>query len=111
MAGTFTGKALGQAALDNTEGDVYTVPALTVARVTQLVLCNSDSVDRTVRVWAIPPAGSSAIANAIFYDFTVPANMSIFEEVNMFLAAGAKIRGLASVAAVVSCQAYGIEEV
>lgn len=107
----YTPKVLGQVALGTAEGDVYTVPALNVARVNLLVLNNTSSTDRTVRIWVIPSGGASSIANALYYDFTVPANTPVVERLDgMFLAAGDKIRGLASAAAVVSCQVFGMEK-
>lgn len=110
MAGTFTAKPLGQVSLTAAEADVYTVPASTVARVTQIVFCNTDTSDRTVRLWAIPSAGASGVANALFYDYLIPAKRSLVVDTNLYLSAAAKIRGLASVTSVVSCQVFGIEE-
>lgn len=110
MAGTFTAKPLGQVSLTASEADVYTVPASTVARVTQIIFCNTDTSDRTVRLWAIPSGGASGVANALFYDFVIPAKRTIAFDCNFYLSAAAKLRGLASVTSVVSCQAFGIEE-
>lgn len=53
---------------------VYTVPALTRTLLKSMDICNTTAVDKTVRVFLVPSAGSPIAGNALLYDFTIPAN-------------------------------------
>lgn len=80
-------KTLGQLAPSAaTNQDLYTVPALTSAVTSTLVVCNFGTVSTTFRV-AVRPAGA-AIANQhyIVYDQTLGANDSVFLTLGLTLA-------------------------
>lgn len=58
MAGTFTGKVMGEGQLPNTKGTLYTVPASTVAFVKRITLFNTNAAQQTINVY-LNPGGTS----------------------------------------------------
>jgi hypothetical protein len=104
---TSTLKQAYQGALTNTTTTtLYTVPAATKFLLKELVLCNTDTSARTVTMqWG---AGTAA-ANRFLSALTIqPGETKIFS-FNTVLQTGETISGGASVGAVVSCTASGVE--
>lgn len=102
-------KVLGQAALAATTlTDVYTVPALTSAVVSSVVLCNRSATPTTARV-AVSPAGAS-IDNKhyVAYDIELLGNESIALTLGITLATTDILRAYAA-AATVSVNVFGTE--
>lgn len=114
MAGTFTSKSLANAELPTVNGTIYTVPALTTARVTEIILCNCAGATRTVTLHFVESGdsadtGAGAGVNAFMEAFTVTAGVPFILPMNTFLDAGDTIQGLAS-GADVFIHVSGVEE-
>lgn len=69
-----------------TNTTVYTVPALTVAIVKNILLCNTTAAPITIRTFAVPVGQSAGESTAIFYDYEVPANFTFSK--NLYLVLG-----------------------
>ena len=67
-------KMLGQAApAAATDTRLYQAPALTVAIVSSIHVCNTGAADDSIRIFAVPaPGGAGAVGNALYYDLVVP---------------------------------------
>jgi hypothetical protein len=87
----------------------YTVPAATTTRVTEILLTNQDTVDRTVSLHYVAPAGAAANSNRILPAVNVPAGQLVKLKLDSVLPTGAMIQALASVTAVVVIHASGAE--
>ena len=109
MASTL--KKLAQAQFGIADAVVYTAPAGTTTVITAIVLCNTDTSDRTFRLHQVDAAGSSSAANALFYDLAVAAKRTFMPPTGLILQAGQMLRGLASAATVVTISVFGIERV
>lgn len=104
---TATMKQAYQGALSaTTTTTLYTVPALTKFLVKEVVLCNTDTVARTVTAqWG----GGTAAANRWLSALTLqPGETRVFG-FNKVLDAAETITGGASSASVVSCAISGVE--
>jgi len=80
-------KVLGQSAPGAASlTDIYTVPALTTAVASSIVVCNRSATPTTFRV-AVRPAGA-AIANQmyLYYDVAMPGNDTFIATVGISLA-------------------------
>lgn len=75
---------------------VYTVPALTKAMLKSFDICNTTAIDKTVRVFFVPSAGSPSTGNAIIYDLNVSANQIFSWNGLKVMGAGATIQTSAS---------------
>jgi hypothetical protein len=77
--GVDTYKKLGQGALTGagTQDTLYTVPALTSAVVSLIVIANISATARTVNLWHVPNGGAYGDANALLKGVNVPANTTI----------------------------------
>lgn len=85
------------------------MPALTSWRVGEVNVCNTDTADHTFRLYFVPPAGSIGVANVQFYDFPIPAKVTMTFPRNSFLAAGATIQGQSD-SALVGLSVFGVAE-
>ena len=114
MAGTFTSKSLANAELPTGNGTIYTVPALTTTRVTEILICNCAGAARTVTLHFVESGdsadtGAGSGVNAFMETFEVAAGVPFILAMNTFLDAGDTIQGLAS-GADVFIHVSGIEE-
>lgn len=105
---TDTAKPLAQAQLSTINGTIYTVPAATTTRTTQVVICNTDTDPLTFRLHHLWSGASVSAANALFYDATIQASQTLTLE-EIFMVTGDKITGLASIGSKVTVSMYGIE--
>jgi hypothetical protein len=106
----FTEKRLGASApADTNNATLYTVPAATTAVMKSLRICNVTSSDATCRVFLVPSGGSAGVTNAIYYDFTVPANSTLSDDGFHVLATGGTIVVRSSVADTLTFTASGAE--
>jgi len=104
-------------ALTASAATYYTVPsrpenAITVVH--GIILCNTDSTARTVRVHNIASGGTAAASNAIIYDATIEPNTTevfCFGDGVWIIPAGGFIQALASSASVVTITINGAEYV
>lgn len=87
----------------------YTVPAATTTIIKEILFCNTDTAARTVAAHIIPSAGSALVANQIFQDTVLQAGETKIFSLSQVLPAGSFLQALASVAAVVSITASGVE--
>lgn len=93
----------------------YTVPSSpdnTITHVRGLILCNTDTAQRTVRIHNVASGGAVAASNAIFYDLTIAAKTTVkvcFDEGHWVLTAGMTIQALADSASVVTITLCGQE--
>lgn len=102
-------------AMTNSAATYYTVPAApdnTITHVRGLILCNTDSSARTVRVHNVASGDSVAAANAIFYDLEIAAKQTVkvcFDEGHWVMTAGMTIQALADTGSVVTITLSGQE--
>jgi len=104
-------KKLAQVQLGSSDGVIYTTPAGTTTVITALVLCNTDTSDRTFRLHQVDAAGSSSAANALWYDYPVATKRTFMPPTGLILQAGQLLRGLCSAATVMTVSVFGIERV
>jgi hypothetical protein len=93
---------------------LYTSPNLPGARseVLQIVVANTDSSDRTVRLHMVAKGASSAVSNALFYDVTVTANTTVVHDsLRLIMEEGYMLRGLQSVADKLCITITGLVEI
>ena len=89
----------------STSSNGYTV-------VTSLVICNTDTAERTFTVYAIVQSGTAATGNKIFDAVTIAANTTYIiglDEGMLVLPSGSFIQALADSANVVTITAAGVE--
>lgn len=102
---TTTAKQLGQVALGSSTGTIYG-PVTAKAIVAEILVCNTDTTDRTVTIYA---GSGTAVANTIVCGASVAAGETKVLSLSTVLDAGHYLKGLASAAAVVSVTASGVE--
>jgi hypothetical protein len=106
-------KQLFQAQLASSIGTLYTVPEVNTgrAKLTNLVLCNTDSAARDVTLHIVPAGGTASAANRILSAARMPADTSwlLPKRGDIYIEPGGSIQGLCSVAAVVTVTANGEE--
>lgn len=85
---------------------LYTVPASTKTIVKEILLCNTDTVARTVTMFF---GSGTAADNTILSAITLQAGETRFVTLSSVLIAADKISGGASSASVVSCTISGVE--
>lgn len=106
-------KVLGQLAPANiTLNDLYTVPALTAATISSLIVCNRTTSQTTFRI-AVQTAAEAASATAdkhyIFYDQELDPNSTFAITIGLTLNAGDVVRVRSSVSGSISYNIFGIE--
>lgn len=102
-------------ALTASDATYYTVPdkpdnAITMVR--GMILSNTDTVARAVRVFNVASGDTAAQANAILYDVSIPANTVVqfsFGEGEWVMTSGGTIQAKASTASVVTITLGGQE--
>jgi len=85
---------------------LYTVPASTSTIVKEILLCNTDTVSRTVTITA---GDGTVVKNTILDALPISAGETKFITLSTLLNAAETISGGASSAAVVSCTISGVE--
>lgn len=111
---TYTVKQLVNAELPTSNGTLYTVPAVTKTRITEIWLCNAAGAARTATLHYVESGdsadtGAGAGVNTIMEAFDLPQGVPIIIACNSFVEAGDTIQGLAS-GADVAVMISGIEE-
>jgi len=107
---TVTPKALADGILlTDSEVPIYTAPALTIAAVHSITLCNTDSSDRTVTLWIIPSGQTSSARYRVYTVMTVKANQTIQDDALRNLEPGDFISALADVTNKVTIRIDGAE--
>lgn len=101
-----TAKLLGQAALGVGNTTIYTVPAATTAIFSTIRVVNTDTVQRTFRLFA---GAAQGIANAQAFDTPIAPGAIVEVGRGLVLAAGQLLVGLADAAAKVAVTAAGVE--
>ncbi len=109
-----TAKQLVNAELPTSNGTLYTVPASTKARVTEIWLCNASGAARTATLHYVESGdsadtGAGSGVNTIMKTFDLPQGVPIALPCNSWLEAGDTIQGLAS-GADVAVFISGLEE-
>jgi hypothetical protein len=87
----------------------YTVPGATTARVTELLIANIDTVDRTVTVHFVPSGGSVTNGNKVLNAVNIPANTTRQIVLQAVLATGDFISALASATSAINLMVSGAE--
>lgn len=94
----------------------YTAPASpdnAVSHVFAIVLCNTDTSQRTVRIHIVDDGAAATQSNAIAYDLVLPANSITklcFGEGELVLTKNMTIQALASSANLVTIGIFGSEQ-
>ena len=102
-------KILGQAApLAVTQTLLYTVPALTRATSSSIVICNRSAVDATFRVSVASASAADTPKQYLYYDQPVEANATFIATIGITLAATDAVRVYASTADL-SFNLFGVE--
>ena len=105
-----TAKKLGVITqLTATAATLYQAPAATTTRVMELLMCNTDTVERTITVHFVTAAGTASAANRVLSAMLIPAGGTVALSLNTVLATGDFIAALASAAAVVNLLCSGTE--
>lgn len=106
---TNTIKRLSQTALTaTTTTTLYTVPSSTSTIIKEIILCNTDTVDRTVTIQAgVSPA--TAVSTRLINAATIRPNETLIFTFSNVLLTTDLITGGASAASVVSCSISGVE--
>lgn len=95
--------------LANVAGTLYTVPPNTTAVMRSMTLCNTDTVDHTVTLHVLPPAGAVGLATMIFNALPIKAGQTIEEDIVRAILANGALVGFADVASKVSIRVDGSE--
>jgi hypothetical protein len=107
MATTY--KVLGQAAPSGTtETDLYTVPALTSAVTSSIIVCNRHTTQATFRVSIAVGGGVTGNKDYIYYDLLIAGNDTFIATIGVTLAATDVVRVYSS-SARISFSLYGSE--
>lgn len=102
-------KVLGQSSpAAGTLTTLYTVPAAVAAAVSSIAVCNRGAFPATFRVSVAVGGAVDAVAQYIFYDVTVPANMTYIATIGVTLATTDVLRVLSN-SGLVSFSAFGDE--
>ena len=87
----------------------YTVPASTNTRISELLLCNTDTVMRTVTVHFVPSGGAADATNIYLDAIELAAGQTLPIKLDTTLNAGDFIRAMANLTAVVNLLISGSE--
>jgi hypothetical protein len=108
-------KLMWEGLLSGSSATLYTVPAKGLqgpppkAMVTEVLIANTDSVERSVTLYFIPTGGSPGAANTILPAVPFPPNSFTRLDFQTIIEEAGTIRGLASSANVVNVTISGIE--
>lgn len=98
---------LGSSYLGTSTSTLSTVAADERVLLKQVLLCNQDSIERTVSLWNVPSAGAPGDANAVLVDAPLPVGTSIFD-LSMVMSEGDTLQAVAEAAGVISVRASGL---
>jgi hypothetical protein len=110
MAVKFTKLADG-AQLGTTSSTLYTAPANTTTKISDVTVCNTTTVARTVTVYVVESGGAANAASTIYSAFPVgpKETVTLSDLTGFVLEAADTLRGLADAATAVSIQASGVQ--
>ena len=104
-----TRKILGQAALPSTVlTDVYTVPALSQAVISTIVVTNRSAIPSSFRVSVVVGGAVDDPKQYIYYDVYIPSYETFAATIGITLNAGDVVRGYATTANL-SINLFGVE--
>ena len=90
-------KVLGQVSPSaTTETDLYTVPAVTSAVASSVIVCNRSAVLATFRISIAVGGGTTAPKDYIYYDLPIGANDTFIATIGVTLATTDKVKVYAS---------------
>jgi hypothetical protein len=90
---TTTYKVLGQSAPGaTTETDLYTVPTLTSAIASSIIICNRGSSSTTFRVSIAVGGGATGNKDYLYYDIPIAGNDTFIATIGITLAAADKVK-------------------
>lgn len=87
----------------------YTVPGATTTRLTELLICNTDTVERTITVSLVPSTGSASAANRVISALPVPTGATVVFQLNAVMLTGDFISAVASAPTAVNLYCSGAE--
>jgi|ERR1035437_2827745 hypothetical protein len=110
----FTPKRLMTPALLPVFGSIaanYTVPALTVTQIKEVIFANTVATANTVRLYLVPSGGSLGDLNCVMKDFSLPTDGTpiIFEFDSLYMNAADTLQASAANASQVSMHVTGTE--
>src|SRR6266568_712608 len=70
------------------EGTLYTVPASTNAKVTEVLIANTSAASASVSLSAVPSGGSAGNTNRLFTALSVDGNAVVIMDMSVFLDTG-----------------------
>jgi len=89
-------KVLGQSAPGaTTPADLYTVPPVTTAVLSSIVVCNRGATATTFRVSVAVAGAATEDKQYLYYDVAIPANETFSATLGIGLGAADKVRGYA----------------
>jgi hypothetical protein len=89
---------------------VYTVPAATKTRITEIMICNNAAATRTIRLYFVPNGDVADVGNAHFYDYDLPQGRPIIQPMNTFLPTAGDLISAHASGASVALRISGIEK-
>lgn len=100
--------------LTNSNATYYTAPALTKAKIAEIILANTHTAPVTVQIYLVPSGGAAAASNQAFISSSPDGLVLAVGEtkvisLNTILEAAGFIVMAASVTAVVGCRISGYE--
>ncbi len=104
-----TFKPLARGQLTATDATLYTTPASTTTRLTEIAITNTDTVERTVTIRIVPSGGASGVDDDILSALPIASKQTIVLDLKTVLATGDFITGAASVTTVVNVRISGAE--
>ena len=102
-------KTLDARELPTTSALIYTVPANTTTRLTELWISNNANAVRTFTLWILNPGGSEGDDNQLINVMNLPQNVPIILPLNSYLDTADFVRIIAS-GADCAVRLSGIEE-
>ena len=90
----FTAKPLATGQVTTTATNVYTVPAGTTTRISEIALTNTGAATEHITIWVVPSGGTAGNSNVLFHEYDVPHGVGFpfTFEMGTFMNAGDTIR-------------------
>lgn len=104
---TLSRQRLYQGQPGTTAATLYTVPASTDVRVTEIVLCNVTATEATVSLSAVPSGGTAGLTNRLVDTLPVAPHETVVIGLSTYLTAGDFLAALQGTAAAVTCTICG----
>jgi hypothetical protein len=102
-------KQLGQVYPTNTSAtSVYFADGVR-AITTSIRVCNTDDAAQTFNLFIVPPAGTAGVANAIYYEYNIPAKSTLADDGKHIIVNGSTIYFQAAEASTLTCTISGAE--